>query len=130
MRASFLLGIFKIKTKRKDCPSVNNGIAGIPENRLGFVGEATYLPHLHIGAIRKGRPFFCNFYIPPGPSKQGLQRLLERCGDPDLSGAKGMHFKFIFHRGETHLSFLFTHTEDPVRVVVDPSRYIGARLGP
>ncbi len=60
MRASFLLGIFKIKTKRKDCPSVNNGIAGIPENRLGFVGEATYLPHLHIGAIRKGRPFFCN----------------------------------------------------------------------
>ena len=58
MRASFLLGIFKIKTKRKDCPSVNNGIAGIPENRLGFVGEATYLPHLNIGAIRKGRPFF------------------------------------------------------------------------
>jgi len=61
VRASFLLGIFKIKTKRKDCPSVNNGIAGIPENRLGFVGEATYLPHLHIGAIRKGRPFFWPF---------------------------------------------------------------------
>jgi len=58
VRASFLLGIFKTKTKRKDCPSVNNGIAGIPENRLGFVGEATYLPHLHNGAIRKGRPFF------------------------------------------------------------------------
>jgi len=42
-------------------PSVNNGIAGIPENRLGFVGEATYLPHLHIGAICKGRPFFWQF---------------------------------------------------------------------
>ena len=51
--------------KRKDCPSVNNGIAGIPENRLGFVGEATYLPHLHIGAIRKGRPFFWKFLNTP-----------------------------------------------------------------
>ena len=83
-------------------PSVNNGIAGIPENRLGFVGEATYLPHLHIGAIRKGRPFFWQFLNTPGTSKQRLQRLSERCGDPDLSGANGMHFKFIFHRGETH----------------------------
>ncbi len=81
-------------------PSVNNGIAGIPENRLGFVGEATYLPHLHIGVIRKGRPFFWQLLYTHGTSKQSLERLSERCGDSDLLGADGMHFKFIFHRAK------------------------------
>jgi len=33
VRASFRLGIFKTKIKRKDIPSVNNGIAGNQENR-------------------------------------------------------------------------------------------------
>jgi hypothetical protein len=118
----------KQKQNAKMYPSVNNGIAGIPENRLGFVGEATYLPHLHIGAIRKGRPFFWQFLNTPWYLEAEVATPVGTLWRSRFVGANGMHFKFIFHRGETHF-FLFTHTEDPRRVVVDTRRYIGARLG-
>jgi hypothetical protein len=58
VRASFRPGIFKLKFKGQDVPGVNNGIAGSYEITLGFVGLATFLQNLSIGAVQRNRPFF------------------------------------------------------------------------